>query len=37
MSFRIDPDRPIRTNLRRLARRQPDAALAALAEPGARV
>ncbi len=34
MSFRIDPDRPIRKNLRRLSRRQLDGALAALAEPG---
>jgi hypothetical protein len=34
MSYRIDPDRPIPTNLRRRARRQLDNALAALAEPG---
>jgi hypothetical protein len=35
MSFRIDPDRPIRKNVRRLARHQLDRALADLAEPGA--
>ena len=35
MSFRIDPDRPIRKNVRRLLRRQLDNALADLAEPGA--
>jgi hypothetical protein len=34
MSYRIDPDRPIRKNLRRLAGRQLDRALATLAEPG---
>ena len=34
MSFRIDPDRPLPRNLRRLSRRQLDRALAALAEPG---